>query len=137
MTPPASEGCWARVWPPRSPEDPALLEEKKVAGKALHVASFLTPLGMAGWALCCVLSKGSSQNAEHAFPKLIRCKSPFLVQVSGMAVLAQNNHHQRDASAGETWKQPGHGREHPSSPGLLESTQEAHQAQILHFPCTS
>lgn len=24
------------------------------------------------------------------FPKLIRCKSPFVVQVSGMAVLAQN-----------------------------------------------
>lgn len=65
MTPPASEGYWARVWRPRSPEGPALLEEKRVAGKALHVASFLTPLGTAGWALRRVLSKGSSQNLQN------------------------------------------------------------------------
>lgn len=30
MTPPASEGYWARAWPPRFPEGPVLLEEKAV-----------------------------------------------------------------------------------------------------------
>lgn len=133
MTPPASEGYWARVWPPHSQEDLALLKEKRVAGKSLHVASFLTPLSTAGWALCCVLSKGCSQHAECPFPKLIRCKSPFPVQISTTAVLAQNNHCQGSASAGDTWKQPGQGREHLCSPGPLGSGRGAHQAQILHL----
>lgn len=119
MTLPASEGYWARVWPPRSPAGPALLEEKRVAGKGLHVASFPTPLGTAAWALNHVLSKESSQHTEHPFPELIRCKSPFLLQVSGTAVLAQNNHHQGGATAEDTCKQPGQGKEHP--PGLLGS----------------
>lgn len=43
MTPPAFEGYWSQVWPPRSLEGLALLEEKTVAGKALDVAS-LHPL---------------------------------------------------------------------------------------------
>lgn len=121
MTLPASEGYWARVWPPRSPVGLALLEEKRVAGKSLQVVSFPTPLGTAAWALRRVLSEGRSQHTEHPFRKLIRCKSPFLLQVSGMAVLAQNNHRQGGATAEDTWKQPGQGKEHPSSPGLLGS----------------
>lgn len=56
------------------------------------------------WALCHVLSKGSNQHTEHPFPELIRCKSPFLIQVSGTAVQAQNNNHQGDASAGDRKK---------------------------------
>lgn len=62
MTLPASEGCWAQVWPPRSPEGLALLEEKRVAGKALDVASFFTPLNTASWALHSVLSNGCRQH---------------------------------------------------------------------------
>lgn len=134
---PASEGCWAQVWPPRSPEGLALLEEKRVAGKALDVASFLTPLSTASWALNSVLSKGLRQHKECPFPKLIRCKSPFPVPISATAVLVQNNHRQGDASAEDMWKQPSQDREHPSSPGPLGSGRGAHQAQVLHFSHTS
>lgn len=92
MTPPASEGYWAQVWPPRSPEGPALLEEKRAAGKALHMASFLTPSAQLTGPCTVCFPRGAANMQNILFPKLIRCKSCFLVLVSGTAVLAQNNH---------------------------------------------
>lgn len=64
-------------------------EEKRMVGKALHVAYFLyTPWqSWLGFTPLC-FPRGAAN--MHPFHKLIRCKSPFVVQVSGMAVLAQN-----------------------------------------------
>lgn len=68
MTPPVSEGYWAQVWPPHSPEGLALLEEKKrewLAKLCMWHPSFI-PRGKAGWALHHVLSKRSSQHASFS-----------------------------------------------------------------------